>query len=437
MDGLSVAASVTGILSLGVQITKSLVDFYAAYKSQKSSVIHTVKELERLLGTLESLHNYLACRTFLADKKELLQNIQDEINYCEEYIKELQNEIEKFKDNPKDGIRAAARTAAYKIAYPFRQSTLQKLDENVDEIVSHLSLALQVLEQKTIGDIQDDIKDTKALLHLVRADQMSLSIREWLKAPDATINYNEACKKRYGSTGLWLVKGGSFSTWLRKPNSFLWLTGFAGCGKSVLCSTAIQHIFQHRNSDPRIGIAFFFFSFNDESKQDTSAMLRALVLQLSSQLNDNDDILLQLYNTYRNTIPTDQVFVECLHQLIQRFDSTYIILDALDESPRDKHRGDVLRVLSDLRMWSEHGLHLLVTSREEPDIRDVLLGELGASSVEIISLKNNSVDGDITSFISGSLKNDRRLRKWENYHDQIERALNERAKGVYVCRSCS
>src|SRR5215469_12284716 len=194
MDGLSVAASVAGVLSLGIQVTQSLVDFYSAYKSQKSDVAHTIKKLEHLLGVLEILHNQLGDRTFLADEQDLIKNVQDEIQYCEECIRELQSETEKFKGKTTDGIRATARTAAYRIAYPFRQSTLQKLEENIDEIVSHLSLALQVLEQKDISNIQDDIKDAKELLDLVRADQISSSIREWLKAPDATINYNEACK---------------------------------------------------------------------------------------------------------------------------------------------------------------------------------------------------------------------------------------------------
>ncbi len=56
----------------------------------------------------------------------------------------------------------------------------------------------------------------------------------------------------------------------------MWLNGFAGSGKSVLCSTAIQFALRHRRSDPNVGIAFFYFTFNDESKQDVSAMLRAL-----------------------------------------------------------------------------------------------------------------------------------------------------------------
>ncbi len=297
---------------------------------------------------LESLRRQLANRKFRADEQDLLETIEGSIEVCEENIHELQTKVDKYKDSSGDGIRAAARTATRQLAYPFRQSTLLKLDVDIDEIVSHMSLALQVLQQKDISNVQDDIMDANAVLDLVRADQISSTIRDWLKAPNATDNYNEANKKKHPGTGIWFVKGSSFSAWLAKPKSFLWLKGFAGCGKSVLCSTAIQYALRHRRSNPRIGIAFFFFTFNDESKQDASAILRALVLQLSSQLNDNYRILSQLHDSYRIATPPDYTLVDCLHQLVRAFEHVYIILDALDESPQNKHRRDMLQALVDI-----------------------------------------------------------------------------------------
>jgi hypothetical protein len=429
-DPLSVAGSVVGIISLAVTVTKSLVDFYTTTRDRKSDTAYTVSKLNRLLDLLEILHSQLADRTFRPDERDLLDNIERSIQACDELIHELKTENEKFRDNSNHSVAAAALTATRRLAYPFRQSTLQKLDEDIDETVSHLSLTLQVLQQKSIGNVQDDIEDAKSLLELVRAHQISSAIRDWLKAPDASIEYNSACKKRHPGTGLWLVKGSPFSSWLENPNSFLWLYGFAGCGKSVLCSTAIQYAFRHRRSSPRIGIAFFFFVFDDESKQDASAMLRALVLQLSSQLRDNHGLLSRLHDSYRNTTPPDHALVDYLRQLIRMFDHVYILLDALDESPRAKHREDLLRTLVDLRAWSESGLHLLVTSRDEPDIRDMLRNELGASDSEILSMKNESVDRDIAAFVSQHLRDNRKLRKWNDHHDRIEAVFAERAKGV-------
>ncbi|KAK3934067.1 hypothetical protein QBC46DRAFT_462808 [Diplogelasinospora grovesii] len=157
--------------------------------------------------------------------------------------------------------------------------------------MDRLFVAASVAGLISLG-IQDDIEHIKALLNL-------------LKAPDAAINYKEACKKRHLDTGLWF------------------LNGFAGCGKSVLCSTAIQFAFRHRRFNPRIGIGFFFFTFNDAFKQDTSAMLCTL-------LNDNHKLLSRLHDSYRNATPLEPA-------CINSFNDVYIILDALDESARDKH----------------------------------------------------------------------------------------------------
>lgn len=432
MDGLSVAASVAGIISLGIQVTQSLTDYYEAYKGQKSEIANTAEKLKNLLHVFESLRGELTDRQFQADEKGLLETIEGSIEICEENIHELQAKIEKFKNSSGNRIQTTTR----QLAYPFRQSTLRKLDADVDEIVSNLSLALAVLHQKDIGNVQDDIEDAKAVLDLVRTTQISSTILDWLKAPDATTDYNDACRLKHPRTGLWFVKGSQFSTWLVKANSFLWLNGFAGCGKSVLCSTAVHYTLRHRRSNPHIGIAFFFFTFSDNSKQNASAMLRSLALRLSSQLNDNHARLSRLHDRYRNATPPDQDLEDCLHQLVQAFEHVYIILDALDESPRNLYgkniRQSVLETLATIRKWSEPGLHLLVTSREETDIRDALHDDLYTSPDEIVSMKNASVDSDIASFISGRLKDSRELRKWANYHGQIESTLAERAKGVCV-----
>jgi hypothetical protein len=420
------AGTLVGIISLGIQVAEGLVKYYAAYKGRESDTAHTVKRLTHLLNVLEILRAQLAARKFQADEQSLLSAVERSVGDCEELIHELQQETEKFNKVPSAGVAAAARATGRRLAYPFRQSTLQKLDEDIDEICANITLALQVLQQQDIGSVQDEIQDTKALLELVRASQVSCEIRGWLKAPDASINYNEACKKKHPGTGLWFIKGLEFNKWLRTAGSFLWLRGFAGCGKSVLSSTIIQHTLRHRRSNPRIGITFFYFTFNDESKQDTSAMLRTLILQLVSQLQDQDAALLRLHQDHHGGTPPDSALLICFSKLVDMFDQVYVVLDAVDESPRHKHREALLETLEAMRRWPSPGLHLLVTSRDEQDIQE----HLDPLDDEVVSMKNTLVDADIASFVSAHLKDNRRLRKWEKYGGQIEQALVKGAKGV-------
>ncbi|MCJ1455393.1 hypothetical protein MMC28_005748 [Mycoblastus sanguinarius] len=302
-DPLSVAAGVAGLVSLGIQVTQSLVDFYNAYKKRDSDLVGMTERLESLLDIFQYLKKTLLDRTFQADEQGLIESIETSIQNCDELIQELQDECQKFSKASSNGIKAAVRVAGRRATYPFRQSTLQKLDEDTGEIRANLSFALDMLQLKDTKRIQDDFTETKVLLDLVRTSQISSILRDWLHAPDATIDHNAACAKKHPGTGTWLVESPQFSRWLIEENSIMWLNGFAGSGKSVLCSTAIQFALRHRRSDSNVGIAFFYFTFNDELKQDVSAMLRALLLQLSSQLQDGHADLTRLHDSYKASTP--------------------------------------------------------------------------------------------------------------------------------------
>ena len=424
-EPLSVAANVAGLISLGIQVTQSLVDFYNAYKNRDSDLVHTTQTLESLLDIFQCLRETLSDRSFQADEESLISNIETSIKNCDELIQELQDECQKFSKTP-NGIKTAVRVAGRRAIYPFRQSTLQKLDENIGEIRANLSSALDVLQLKDNKMIEDDITEIKVLLDLVRTSQISSNLRDWLNVPDVTIDHNAACTKKHPGTGTWLVKSPQFSRWLIEENSIMWLNGFAGSGKSVLCSTAIQFALRHRRSDPKVGIAFFYFTFNDKSKQDVSAMLRALLLQLSSQLRDDHADLTRLHESHKVGTPPSPVLIEHLRRLIQRFHQVYIMLDALDESPRNGPREHVLDALETIRNWGIQGLHLFITSRDEPDIRD----SLDNFATQQVKMHNAGIDNDIANFISGRFDADRRLRKWLPYRDKIQETLAKRAKGV-------
>ena len=430
-DPLTITGTTVGVISLGIQVTQSLVNFYNSYKDQDSDLLRMGERLDGLLEIFQSLGKTLSDRKFQADEGDMVESIEGSIKSCGELIQELRSVCLKLKETSPKGIVAAVKGAGRRATYPFKKSTLQKLKEDIGEIHDNLSSALDVLQlkdnkriQDDISRVQDDIYEVKALLDLVSARQISSNLRDWLNAPDATINHNAACDKKHPGTGMWLVKGPKFSKWLTEENSILWLNGSAGSGKSVLCSTAIQYALQHRRSDPRIAIAFFYFTFNDKSKQDESAMLRALLLQLSSQLQDGHKDLTQLHDSYKSGIPPSPVLISYLQRLIQRFHDVYIVLDALDESPSIVPRQRVLDTLETMRNWGVQCLHLFVTSRNESDI----CKSLDLLPAHQVRMRNNDIDKDISDFISGQL--DRRLRKFSPYHTKIQESLAARAKGM-------
>ncbi|KAJ6439864.1 hypothetical protein O9K51_07755 [Purpureocillium lavendulum] len=437
MDPLSISAGVAGFISLGLEVTKSLVEFYRAYKDQDADIAHTISELDRLCVALETLNGGLKSRNFSPGEPDLVSAVEGAIGECIDHIEELQYQVEKFTKHHSGSIWAKVAAGPRRLAYPFKKTTLEKLKGDVSELRSSVGFALQVLQRRDIEETRDELREVRDILDLVQSVAVDSAIRSWLKAPDPTELYNDACKKRQPGTGLWLVRGETFYSWLATQGSFLWINGFAGTGKSLLCCTAIQHAFRHRRSNPRIGLAFYFFSFADASKQTVSGMLRSLILQLSSQQGECP-LLKQLYDTYCTATPPMHSLLGCLEKLVLSFDDVYIFLDALDEcphdayQPRDSQRDELLETIRLLRGWDDTGLHLLVTSRDEWEIREALC----PSPTEVVSMQNDFVNGDIAKYIDTQLQERRRLQKWSKSHRLIKEKLTQRADGVFRWVDC-
>jgi hypothetical protein len=59
-------------------------------------------------------------------------------------------------------------------------------------------------------------------------------IIKWLSPTDPRTNQEAARKKHEIHTGKWFTEGLAYTAWLEQPNSFLWLHGIPGCGKTIL-----------------------------------------------------------------------------------------------------------------------------------------------------------------------------------------------------------
>ena len=425
-DPLSIAAGVAGLVALGLQTTEYLVKYYTAYRTRDDNLARTADRLGDLLQYLHTVDDIVRTRTWRANEQTILQNFEKSISHCEDVIHELQAEVQKLQKEPVDTLMQTIRATGRRASYPFRQSTLKKLDEDVDEFRDNVSMALQALQLKEHQNTQDDIEEMKRILKTAQAQHLSATVHHWLRAPDATVDYNAACAKRHAGTGQWFIQSTAFTTWLQQDNSFLWLYGFAGCGKSILCSTAIQHTFRHQRSQSGSAIAFFFFTFNDESKQDASAVLRALLLQLSGQVAGVDAELTRLKDSYNNGTPPITTLMENLRQAVTRSHHVYLLLDALDECPVGDTRDYVMSMIQTMRQWSLPGLHLLVTSRDILNIRQVL----DVEAQNTVALKNDNVSEDIQRYVSHQVDHDPQLRRWGDHRDTIKQQLAQRASGV-------
>ena len=110
-DPLSVAGSAVGLISLGFQVTQSLVNFYNSYKGREDDIMHMREKLDGLLVILQSVETTLSGRKFHVDERSLVQSIETSIKGCDEMIQELQHEFQKISKSSSDGLRAPCRNS--------------------------------------------------------------------------------------------------------------------------------------------------------------------------------------------------------------------------------------------------------------------------------------------------------------------------------------
>jgi ankyrin repeat domain-containing protein 50 len=109
----------------------------------------------------------------------------------------------------------------------------------------------------------------------------------------------------------------------------------------------------------------------------------------------------------------------------------FIITDALDECPKHggrELRNDLLGLITEIKSWSLSNIHLLVTSREESDIREALTPLLTTSA---ISIQGCEVEADIKKHIEYQLATDPKLKGWsKDLKTRIEATLVKGANGM-------
>ncbi|KAF6809669.1 hypothetical protein CPLU01_15461 [Colletotrichum plurivorum] len=200
-DPLSTAGSVVGVISLGLQVTQMLLKYYNDVKDQPSETHKTLQKISKL----ESLLDLIETELKPTPSDEILTNkVIDCMEVCRECLHELEEAAKKFSKTPpasKRSFRAAARVWRRRLAYPFERGTLIKFDEEIDDAIECLNLALSTLQQSKIGGIENDVEDIKEALAIVEACVVSAEIRDWFAAPNAVVNFNDACSKKHPNTG--------------------------------------------------------------------------------------------------------------------------------------------------------------------------------------------------------------------------------------------
>jgi energy-coupling factor transporter ATP-binding protein EcfA2 len=289
-----------------------------------------------------------------------------------------------------------------------------------------------ILVRTTLDEVYIAAQDTKVTVQNLDLEQKQRKVEQWLSPPDPSTNFDKALQQRHKSSGLWFLQSDNFIKWKIQPNSFLWLYGSPGCGKTILSATIIEHL---GTILPSKTILYFYFDFSDTPKQTLDKMIRSLIYQF---YDEDDKISEPLYNLFssckeRQRQPTTGELCNVFFEMLNQIEEIWIVLDALDEctTRRGPTISGVLSWIKEILNTEQRNVHLLVTSRPEQDIESYMTEFFQED--DIIAIKSGFISEDIRSYIHIRVREDFSLRRWRSHaevQDEIELRLIGKADGM-------
>ncbi|ROV91219.1 hypothetical protein VMCG_09361 [Cytospora schulzeri] len=281
--------------------------------------------------------------------------------------------------------------------------------------------------------------DASGLLKAVQDDQQEKNrdgFLHWLCSIDPSSLYNAARRKHQSGTSDWLVGSSEeFKTWEESPSSFLWLCGKPGAGKSILSSSVIYHLRDKYKEDPEVMLAYFFFSFSDQEKQNVDGMLASLIKQLYANRPDTPQQVKSLSDyKKKGERPDTKTLEAALIATLHGFSAAFIVIDALDECPTlNGEQRMLLDSLSRIIAMMPENIHIFCTSRPEPDISTMMGTILSIPSKAAIDLTKyrNGIDRDIGLYLDRTFKSNDYIEWPDDLKAEAKSSLIQKADGMF------
>ncbi|KAL4813167.1 hypothetical protein BDW67DRAFT_188021 [Aspergillus spinulosporus] len=246
---------------------------------------------------------------------------------------------------------------------------------------------------------------------------------DWLTNDDYSAQQNDYLELREPGTSEWFLKTQEFADWVQSPGKLLFCPGIAGSGKTIITSTIVDDLQREYEDDPNVGVAYIYFNYMRREMQTIRHLLATLLRQLSENVPNLCDSIRELYQKHskRRKRPSVDALVQGLEEAAGLHARQFIVVDALDEcQTADECREQFLSVI--LSLQAKHGVNVLVTSRELPDITR----RFSAST----TLGIRARDEDIAAYVNARISRSG-VPLLHTYREMIKMEIARIANGVF------
>ncbi|KAL8720577.1 MAG: hypothetical protein Q9181_007891 [Wetmoreana brouardii] len=336
-------------------------------------------------------------------------------------LDQLQEALEKLsqKLKPGKGIKKVARRIVWTLDKDECNDTLQK----IERVKSRISLALQGDHYKLTQTIKAETTGIPAINQ--RITELHVKEDGWLSPINFFKTQQDIFGRREEGTGTWLIDSPEFQDWVVGSSHTLCCFGIPGAGKSVLASVVVDDLRKRSAPTHSVGIAAAYCNFKERDMQNPENLLAGLCVQLIDRLESVPEALVQLHKVHKEkqTRPNLKEILKVLEEVAKTFQTTYLIVDALDECSAEVR--DIL--LRELKA-PQPTIRLLVTTRPIDSITGQFLEN------ETIEIRANH--GDLKKYIQSSCGRSSGLSTLLQGKDMLAREISDRvidnANGMFL-----
>lgn len=234
-----------------------------------------------------------------------------------------------------------------------------------------------------------------------------LHIRDWFSSFDNGLQLAVVLNRRAPETGEWFLNSSEFKTWLEGTHQTLFCPGIPGAGKTIMASIVVDYLHSTVSTGSNVGVSFAFL--NHQEPLSSTDLLSRLLKQLIP--GSVPPLVVDLYNSHlRNgTRPSSHRIFTTLCSLAASYSRTFIVIDALDESPVPNRQG----ILAELfKLQDKVGTNILATGRSLSEI--VKAFQQRQSTICEIRARDDDVHGFIMNELErfeGCIPDDPELKK--------------------------
>jgi hypothetical protein len=173
---------------------------------------------------------------------------------------------------------------------------------------------------------------------------------------------------------------------------------------------------------------YFFFDFNDPSKQKVEGLLRSLILQLAAQCESTITFLQALYSEHQaqpnKMASAVREWTDILLKLLGKQDACYIIIDALDECVAVD---ELIEEIGSLLESAKSSVRWLFVSQPAVELSRVFKEH----SVTEVKIRGSAIDKDIRLYVRRRLRTDTRLKSFPpSMKVKITEVMDKKSSGM-------